>query len=131
MRIFKNKEFHRWAVDENLTDQELIKAINDINLGSYEANLGGGIYKKRMAIGGKGKSGGVRTIVAFKANNNVFFIYGYAKNVRSNITKREELALKALAKIYFGYSEEQIDCAIKTGQLFEVKDEKVNSRKYT
>lgn len=121
MRIFKNKAFHRWSKELNISDQQLRTAIDEINHGSYEANLGGSIYKKRVAVGGRGKSGGARTIVAFKIKENAFFIYGYAKNVRSNISEQEELALKALAKIYFKYTDEQIAIAIKAGLLFEVE----------
>ena len=49
-----------------------------------------------------------------------FFIYGFAKNVRSNVTEREEIALKKLAKIYFSFSDKQIAAALKAGELFEV-----------
>lgn len=34
--------------------------------GLIDTDLGGDIYKKRIAIGNKGKSAGVRTIVATK-----------------------------------------------------------------
>lgn len=76
--------------------------------------------KKRISIGNRGKSSGSRTLVAFKLNNKAFFIYGFAKNKRSNITLKEELALKMLAKLYFTYDERQIDRAIKVGELIEV-----------
>lgn len=62
-----------------------------------------------------------RTIVAFKVHKSTFFVYGFAKNVRSAISEQEAVALKALAKIYFGYSDEQLVQAVKAGQLFEVK----------
>lgn len=121
MRIFKNKAFHRWAKDVDLSDHELKTAVVEISNGSYEANLGGNIYKKRIALEGRGKRSGARTIVAFKAHKSTFFIYGFAKNVRSSISEKEESALKMLAKIYFGYSDEQLLQAVKAGQLFEVK----------
>ena len=70
---------------------------------------------------------GSRTLVAFKLHNKAFFIYGFAKNKRSNITLKEELALKTLAKLYFTYDEKQIDRAIKAGELIEVFYEKINT----
>ncbi|TLY46077.1 MAG: type II toxin-antitoxin system RelE/ParE family toxin [Gammaproteobacteria bacterium] len=120
MRVFKTRSFYRWAKEQKLKDEVLRKAVQEIEEGLYEANLGGSVYKKRISIGNRGKSSGSRTIVAFKLNNKAFFIYGFAKNKRSNITLKEELALKMLAKLYFTYDEKQIDRAIKIGELIEV-----------
>ena len=120
MRVFKTRSFYRWAKEQKLKDEVLKKAVQEIEEGLYEANLGGSVYKKRISIGNRGKSSGSRTLVAFKLNNKAFFIYGFAKNKRSNITLKEELALKMLAKLYFTYDEKQIDRAIKIGELIEV-----------
>lgn len=120
MRIFKNKVFHRWAIENGLSDSVLKDAVNEINSGLYEANLGGHVFKKRIALDGRGKSSGARTIVAFRTNNHTFFIYGYAKNVRSNISEQEEKVLKKLAKIYFSFSHEQLTKAVHVGELVEV-----------
>jgi hypothetical protein len=121
MRILKNKSFHRWAKEVNLKDTNLINAIEEMAEGLYEANLGGHIYKKRISIGNKGKRGGARTIVAFKIHKRAIFIYGFAKNKKDTITFKEEEALKALAKVYVNYEENQINRAIETGELIEVK----------
>lgn len=88
--------------------------------GKFEAKLGGNIYKKRVALQGRGKRGGARTIVAFKLGDKAFFVYGYAKNVRENINAQETRALKYLAKVYFNYSDKEIALAIKAGELMEV-----------
>jgi hypothetical protein len=106
---------------KNWIYDHLIKAVNEMRQGLYEANLGGNIYKKRLSIGSRGKRGGIRTIVAFKAHDKVFFIYGFAKNKRDNITHKEEEVLKALAKVYFSYNENQINQAIKVDELIEVQ----------
>ena len=81
MRIFKNKEFHKWTKKQSIKDSSLQKAVQEMNDGLYDANLGGGIYKKRIAYGGKGKRGGVRTILAFQIGKKAFFIYGFAKKM--------------------------------------------------
>jgi hypothetical protein len=120
MRIFKNKAFHRWAKEVGLSDNELKEAVNEISNGLYEANLGGNVFKKRIALDGRGKSAGARTIVAFRTDKHVFFVYGYAKNVRSTISEQEEIALKKLAKLYFSFSDEQLAQAISVGELVEV-----------
>jgi len=121
VRILKNKLFHHWAKGLGLTDTALIKAVDEMNQGLYEANLGGNTYKKRVAIGNRGKRGGVRTIIAFKAHGKAIFIYGFTKNKRNNVTSKEEEALKALSKIYFSYNEHQIEKAIGAGEIIEVR----------
>lgn len=120
MRIFKNKAFHRWAKEAGISDNELKKAVDEISNGLYEANLGGNVFKKRIALYGRGKSVGARTIVAFRSGRHVFFVYGYAKNVRSTISEQEEIALKKLAKIYFSFSIDQLAKAIRVGEFVEV-----------
>jgi len=121
MRIFKNKIFNKWAAKEGISGQALKDAIEDMGNGLIDANLGGNLFKKRVAVGGKGKSGGVRTLLAFKLNDRAFFIYGFAKNVRANIKGNEEKALKIYAAELLSYSDKKLDKAVKEGALFEVE----------
>ena len=86
-----------------------------------DANLGGHIYKKRLAKPGGGKSGGWRTLLAFKLGNKAFFVYGFAKNSRANVDARELKALKLLAKTLLSYSDEQLIKAVTAAELSEVK----------
>ena len=123
MRVFKTKLFSRRAKDMGLDDNVLFNAAKELSQGAYEANLGGNIYKKRIALGNRGKSGGARTIVAFKIKDKAIFLYGFPKNERGNITQKEEIALKGLAEVFLSYGDHQIDGAIKTGDLIEVYDE--------
>lgn len=123
MRIFKNKDVNKWAAGIGLTDEGLLIAAHEIVVGNYDASLGKKVFKKRIAIGGKGKSGSTRTIVAFQQGNNVFFMYGFSKGKRANITNKETKAFQLLAKVYLDYSDMQLDVAVKEKVLFEVKAE--------
>ena len=89
MRIFKTRLFNRWATDIKMTDDALSNAVNEMERGLIDANLGGHVYKKRVAIQGKGKSGGVRTIIAYRIEDKAFFVYGFAKSARANISADE------------------------------------------
>ncbi|PSB00946.1 type II toxin-antitoxin system RelE/ParE family toxin [Merismopedia glauca] len=122
MKIFKTKNFERWARKEKLDDIALVKAVAEIVAGLYEADLGGGLFKKRIARSGRGKSGGYRTIVATNksARYRWVFLYGYAKNVRDNITEVEKEDLKDFASLYLSFSAEQIELALQNQLLFEV-----------
>lgn len=120
MRILKYRIFHKWANSEGLTDNSLKNAISEIEQGLFEANLGGGLYKKRVPRKGSGKSSGYRTLLAFKQNNRAIFMYGFAKNERDNINKKEEAIYKKLAGYYLEISEIKLNNLITNGELFEV-----------
>jgi hypothetical protein len=123
MRIFKHKIFHKWAKSEGLADSSLKKAIYEIEQGLFEAKLGNGLYKKRVARKGFGKSSGYRTILAFKTNIRTIFMYGYAKNEKENITQKEEFVYKKLAAYYLEIPENKLNHLIRNGELFEVQNE--------
>lgn len=72
MRIYKNKAFNRWAKVEALSDDTLRKTVDELELGLIDADLGGGLVKKRVAQGGRGKRSGVRTLLAYKAGDKAF-----------------------------------------------------------
>lgn len=122
MRIYKTKWFHRWASREGLDAAALREAVREPAEGLADA-LGGYVYKTRVALPGRGKRGGARTLLAFRRGSVAFFIYGYPKNERANITDRELEALRLLAKGLLSYSESQLVTAVKAGELFEVKDD--------
>jgi len=121
MRIFKVKAFARWAKKERITDKELKMAAAEMQDGLIDANLGSGVYKKRIAASGRGKSGGARTIVAFKTDSHTFFLFGFLKNEQDNIDKKELKALKEFANTIFQLREGKIKQLIKNGNLSEVK----------
>lgn len=122
MKIYETKWFHRWARKEGLDDAILRAAAKEVERGLADA-LGGFVFKKRVALPGRGKRGGARTLVAFRRGSAAFFIFGYPKNERANITDREFQALRLLAKELLAYSDQQLLTALKVGELFEVKDD--------
>lgn len=123
MRIYKNKDFHKWAAREGVEDSDLRTAVREIDQGLVDASLGGNLLKKRVALAGRGKRGGARTLVAYKSGDKAFFIYGFAKNVKANIKANELKALKLYATTLFGYGHRELAKAIKAGVLIEVEVE--------
>ena len=73
-----------------------------------------------MGLPGHGKRGGARTLVAFRRDDRAFFIYGFAKNERANISQKELKALKLLAATLLGYSRAGLEKAVRAGELIEV-----------
>ena len=121
MQIYKTRWFHKWASGEGLTDPTLQAAVREMALGLADA-LGGYVFKKRIGIPGRGKRGGLRTLIAFRQGDKAFFLYGYPKNERANISNAELKALRCLAKELFGYSPHGLAKAIRAGELIEVTE---------
>ncbi|MFM8453443.1 MAG: type II toxin-antitoxin system RelE/ParE family toxin [Gammaproteobacteria bacterium] len=123
MRIFKTAYFHRLAQNETLPDMHLKHIVQELEQGLFEANLGGNLFKKRIAIGNKGKSGGLRSIIAYKKSDKVIFLYCYAKNVMDNISHKETEAFKKLSKYYLNLDDLSLQKLLKNKELIEVKNE--------
>lgn len=120
MKIHKTRWFVRWARKQGLDDSNLCDAVREITEGLYEADLGGGLIKKRIARPGQGKRGGFRTLIATNKGNRWIFVYGFSKNERGNIDQDEEEALKKLASELLTLSPEAIEKAKSAGELIEV-----------
>ena len=120
MRIFKIKAFQNWANTEGLTDEVLRTAVNEMEDGLIDANLGGDVYKKRMALKGRGKRGGARTLVVYQRGSKTFFVYGFAKKQQDNINDKQLKALKSLAEKLLGYSDNELLQPMNIGELIEV-----------
>lgn len=123
MQVFKTRWFQRWAAKEGLNDEALRSAVEEIANGLIEADLGGHVMKKRVALPGRGKRGSLRTLVAFQLDDKAFFVYGFAKNERANISQKELKALKLLAAELLNYCPAALLKAIKAGELIEVHDD--------
>jgi hypothetical protein len=121
MQAFKTKLFASWATGEGLDDDALASALLEMEHGLIDARLGGQVVKKRVAVSGRGKRGSTRMLVAFKQGEKAFFIYGFAKSVRANVSDKELKALKLLAKELFSYSAAMLCQAVEAGELIPIE----------
>ena len=121
MVIYKTRWFDRWARKQGLATLALRDAVSEMANGLFDADLGGGLFKKRIARSGQGKSGGYRTLVATNKGNRWVFVYGFPKNERSNIDRDEEEALKKLAAHLLSLTAQAITKAKQAGELIEVE----------
>lgn len=120
MTVFATKEFARFARKAGLADTTLLQAAAEVADGRYDADIGGGVFKQRVAREGQGKSGGFRTIILFRAGGHSFFVHGFAKNKKANVSARELKALRQLAGVLLGFSDEQIRAAQAAAELIQV-----------
>ena len=68
-----------------LSDLLLRDAVAEMAQGLIEAEMGGSVVKKRIALPGRGKSGSARTLIATNKGNRWFFLSGFEKNERANV----------------------------------------------
>ena len=106
--VLKRKDFARWQAGEKLPDDALCKAVAEMANGLVDADLGGFLYKKRVARPGGGKSGGYR------------ILHGFAKKDKANITQDEKKALQFAGKVFLDLSPAELTKALQVGVLVEV-----------
>jgi hypothetical protein len=121
LRIFLNRPFDRFARKECITDADLCEAIARAELQLIDADLGGSVIKQRIARQGQGRSGGFRSVILYRHAQRSFFVYGYPKSERENITDHELRAFRDLANLMLGYSNDELDDAVANEKLREVE----------
>jgi hypothetical protein len=120
MRVLKRKDFARWQSGEILPDDALCRAVREMEDGLIDADLGGFLFKKRVARPGGGKSGGYRTVLSARIGDRYVFLHGFAKNNKGNITQDEKKALQFAGKVFLDLSAADLRKALQAGVLIEV-----------
>ena len=123
MQAFKTKGFARFARQEEISDRSLSEAIERAERGIIDADLGGGLIKQRVARPGQGKSGGYRTILAYRAQHRAVFLYGFAKNELENIGQDDLESFRDVAELFLSANAARIQKEIELGNLQEIVDE--------
>lgn len=121
-KTYRTRTFTRWMRKAGLSDEALSKAVAEMAKGLVDADLGGYLLKKRVALPGQGKRGGARTIVATKRAGNWFFLFGFEKNERANIDQDELKALQEVAKELLDLKDRRLAAAVAAGEIVEVLD---------
>ena len=119
-RVFKTRHFGRWLRKSGLSDRALCQAVVEMLAGLIDAELGGGVVKKRIALPGRGKRGGARTLVATNRGRRWFFVFGFEKNERANVSDEQLEALQDLAADLLARTPAQLDAAVADGTLQEI-----------
>lgn len=129
-RIFKTRTFSKdMSKISGLTDQDLCDAVDEMIRGLVDADLGQNVLKKRVALRGRGKSGGARTLVATSVNDRWFFLFIFKKNERSNVSRKELTALQEIADDLLSLDDAQLTSSLETQIITEIchEDKKQNS----
>jgi len=103
-----------------LTDDALCTAVCEMTKGLIDADLGGGVVKKRVGLAGRGKRGGARILVATNRDSRWFFVFDFEKSERSNISAEEKEALQTLARDLLLRTDQELDAEVIDGALQEI-----------
>lgn len=98
----------------------LWEAIREFEQGLYEADLGHRLFKKRVSLHGRGKSGGARTILFYQEAEKIVFCFGFAKNVKENLDETDKKLLYRLSKDLLSFKAADIDKLVQSGALIEI-----------
>jgi hypothetical protein len=122
VRIFKTKLFGKFARRERIADMTLTEAVDRAERGQVDADLGGGVIKQRVARAGQGRSGGYRTLIAYRSKSRAVFIFGFSKKELDHIDDKQLATLQETAAIWLEADEGKIQKALADSLLREVKD---------
>ena len=119
-RVFKTKAFDRWA-KKVISDPLLCAAAREIEQGIYDADLGHGVCKKRIAVPGRGKSGSTRALVAKQHPAAIVLIVGRQKSEPGpDFPDVVIAATKAIADDLHRLKIEQLAALAERGNLKEI-----------
>jgi hypothetical protein len=116
LRIFAFKAFVRFARRFHLSDE----AIWEIVRGPYDADLGGGLYKYRIARPGEGERGGGRVLIALKVGQRAVLMFAWEKKDMENIKPNELREYRDAAKIYLAFTDKQMTELVNSSVLIEI-----------
>lgn len=102
-----------------------VSVVWEMEDGIIHADLGGGVFKQRVARKGQGKSGGYRVIVLYKISKLALFVHGFSKSDEDNISPAQEEKFKDLSRLYLGLSGKWLNKLAANKEFTEVRyDEK-------
>lgn len=105
------------------SDAMMAAACAEIAAGLTDADLGSNLYKKRIPIEGRGKSGGLRTIIASRFNGRWFILAILEKSDLVNIPSDQLRCLKQQTVLLLELEDAAIEKLIANGYLVRILDE--------
>jgi hypothetical protein len=114
------RAFGRFARKERIGDDLLCEAIARAERGVVDADLGGHVIKQRVARPGQGRSGGYRTLIAYRSKTRAVFQFGFAKNEQDNIDDNELKELRKAAAEMLSWSDDAAAALVAGGKWMEI-----------
>jgi hypothetical protein len=83
--------------------------------------ISGGVIKQRIGREGRGRSGGYRTLIAFRVGDRAVFVFAFAKNERDNIGQSQLRELKEFAAKLLSLDDKGLAIALNAGDIEEIR----------
>ena len=112
-RAYKTRHFAKDCKAAGISDEELCKAVGELDKGLGDS-LGGGVWKKRL------DKNRYRSILLGKQATYWVFTYLFAKKDRENIDADELAAFKKLSKDYAAAPASTWKAMLENGDLKEI-----------
>ena len=122
MKKLSTKWFKKWSKKVNLTNQDLLEALKNLEDGLSITDIGSHLFKVRVKREHSGKSSGFRTIIVYQENDKAIFLYGFGKNEKQNIDKTELQYFKKLGNDLLALNLKQLKEFIEQEILFDLED---------
>ena len=120
-RILLIHDFAKFVKRERISEATLVDAVERVERGLVDADLGGNLLKLRVARPGQGRSGGYRTVVACKVGETAYFLTGYGKNDLDNVGDATLAWLRRIACELLDLSEGEIHQSKVEGLITEIE----------
>lgn len=95
-----SKQIKELATDDELKDLQ-VELIAQPEKGDVIKDTGG-LRKIRMAVGNKGKSGGIRVLYVLTHVDKIFLVLAYPKSAKDSLTNEEKAMLRKLVQLLKG-----------------------------
>jgi hypothetical protein len=125
MRVFLTPQVIILAKKDRLPNESFCKVAGEVVSGEIrngEADLGAGLFKKRIGRNNQGKRDGLRMIVGFRSPkvDRVVFVFGFPKSTASTLTSAGHTALSIVAKSFFEADDQKLDCILRKKEVMEI-----------
>jgi hypothetical protein len=119
LRLFKTRDFADAAGKAWICDSELREAFGQLLKGQAD-DLGGGVWKKRL------NQNRHRSIVLAKGRHYWVYQLLFAKQDQSNISQKDLIWFRAMAKTYESLNEAQVQRLLDLREFVEIHhDQKI------
>ena len=123
MYSLKTEWFAKWAKKQQLSDNTLLTAIEDLKQDLSSVSLGGGLFKVRVASLDSGKSSGFRTMIVYREDDRAVIVYGFSKKEQDNLDKSELKSFKTMSKDILNLTDQELKNAINNKVFIAIGDE--------
>jgi hypothetical protein len=120
VQVFKTKAFGRFQRKQHIHDKALLAAVARAERGLIDARLRGCLLKQRVARQGEGRSGGFRTVIAYRSGDRQPSSTASPRAGRANISNADERDLQDYAKMILDLDDRGIATMIAGNELKEV-----------